>query len=157
MTVIVRALRPEDAAAFARVRRAALPAMLATAESVAFDLAHAHPDARYRPLVAEADGEVVGTAQVGIAYDSPDPGQGYVNVYVDPGRTGLGAGSLIVRAAEEYLAGRAPSPSIRGCWTPRGTGRSPRAAATGRAGRPTSSAWIWRTARCRRSPRRRPG
>ncbi|MFE4721116.1 GNAT family N-acetyltransferase, partial [Streptomyces sp. NPDC056728] len=94
MTVIVRALRPEDAAAFARVRRAALPAMLATAESVAFDLAHAHPDARYRPLVAEADGEVVGTAQVGIAYDSPDPGQGYVNVYVDPGHTGLGAGSL---------------------------------------------------------------
>lgn len=105
MTVIVRALRPEDAAAFARIRRAAVPAMLATAESVAFDLAHAHPDARYRPLVAEADGEVVGTAQVGIAYDSPDSGQGYVNVYVDPGRTGLGAGSLIVRAAEEYLAG----------------------------------------------------
>ncbi|MEU6659182.1 GNAT family N-acetyltransferase [Streptomyces sp. NPDC046821] len=104
MTVTVRALRPSDAGEFARVRRAALPAMLATAGSVAFDLAHAHPDARFRPLVAEADGEIVGTAQVGLAYDSPEPGQGYVNAYVHPERRGLGAGALIVRAAEEYLA-----------------------------------------------------
>ncbi|MEV6754161.1 GNAT family N-acetyltransferase [Streptomyces sp. NPDC051214] len=108
MTVLVRALRPgdtPDAAAFAAVRRACVPAMLATADSIRFDLAHAHPDSRYRQLVAEIDGEIIGTAQVGIAHDSPEPGQGFANVYVLPKRRGLGAGSLIVRTAEEYLAG----------------------------------------------------
>ncbi|MEU6680777.1 GNAT family N-acetyltransferase [Streptomyces sp. NPDC046925] len=107
MTVLVRALRPgdkADAEAFAVVCRACVPAMLATADSVLFDLAHAHPDSRYRQLVAEADGEIIGTAQVGIAYDSPEPGQGFANVYVLPRRRGLGAGSLILRTAEEYLA-----------------------------------------------------
>lgn len=107
MTVLVRALRPgdqPDAEAFAAVRRACLPAMLATADSIRFDLAHAHPDSRYRQLVAETEGEIIGTAQVGIAYDSPEPGQGFANVYVLPRRHRLGAGSLILRTAEEYLA-----------------------------------------------------
>ncbi|MEU5001431.1 GNAT family N-acetyltransferase [Streptomyces sp. NPDC021622] len=107
MTLLVRALRPgstPDAEAFAAVRRACVPAMLSTAGSVAFDLAHAHPDALYRQLAAEIDGEIIGTAQVGIAYDSPDPGQGFANVYVLPERRGLGAGSLILRTAEEHLA-----------------------------------------------------
>ncbi|MFJ6572871.1 GNAT family N-acetyltransferase [Streptomyces sp. NPDC091292] len=107
MTVIVRDVRPEnpaDAEGFARVRRAAVPFMLATAESVRFDVARAHPDAHYRPLVAEEDGEIIGTAQMGIAYDSPEPGQGFANVYVHPERRGRGAGSLIVRTAEERLA-----------------------------------------------------
>jgi GNAT superfamily N-acetyltransferase len=108
MTVIVRELRPEvraDAEAFVRIRRAALPFMLFTPESVLHDLAHTHPDARFRQLVAEVDGECVGTAEVGLAYDSPEPGQGYLNVYVHPDRTGLGAGSLLVRTAQEQLAG----------------------------------------------------
>lgn len=107
MTVLVRALRPgdtPDAEAFAVVRRACVPAMLATGDSIRFDLAHAHPDSRYRQLVAETDGEIIGTAQVGIAYDSPEPGQGFANLYVLPQRRGLGAGSLILRTAEEYLA-----------------------------------------------------
>ncbi|MEU2562709.1 GNAT family N-acetyltransferase [Streptomyces longispororuber] len=100
----LRTADPADAAAYAAVRRASVPAMLATAASVAYTCAHAHPDARYRALVAEADGEVIGTAQVGLAHDSPEPGQGYLNVYVHPERTGLGAGSLLVRTAEEFLA-----------------------------------------------------
>ncbi|MEU7577433.1 GNAT family N-acetyltransferase [Streptomyces sp. NPDC041068] len=107
MTVIVRALdpaTPADADGFAAVRRVCVPAMLATAESVAFDRAHAHPDARYLQLIAEADGEVIGTAQTGLAYDSPQPGQGFANVYVRPDRRGIGAGSLILRTAEEHLA-----------------------------------------------------
>ncbi|TGB11032.1 GNAT family N-acetyltransferase [Streptomyces sp. MZ04] len=107
MTLLVRALRPDntpDAEAFAAVRRACVPAMLSTAGSVAFDLTHAHPDAQYRQLAAEIDGEIIGTAQVGIAYDSPEPGQGFANVYVLPERRGLGAGSLILRTAEEHLA-----------------------------------------------------
>ncbi|WP_372344581.1 GNAT family N-acetyltransferase [Streptomyces sp. KL116D] len=107
MTVIVRPLRPgdpEDAGAFARIRRTCLPAMLATPASVAYDAAHAHPDAHYRQLVAVADGEPIGTAQVGIAHDSPKPGQGYANVYVHPAHEDRGAGTLLLRTAEEHLA-----------------------------------------------------
>lgn len=104
MTVIIRDVRPEDAEGFARVRRAALPFMLATAEQVAFDWAHAHPDARYRPLVAAVDGEIVGTAQVGLAHDSPQDHAGYANVYVHPEKLGHGAGTLLLRAGEAHLA-----------------------------------------------------
>ncbi|MCX3063117.1 GNAT family N-acetyltransferase [Streptomyces beihaiensis] len=108
MTVLVRPLHPgepADVEGFTRVRRACLPAMLATPASVAHDAAHAHPDAHYVQLVALDDtGAVTGTAQVGIAYDSPEPGQGYANVYVHPDRRGRGAGTLLLRTAEEHLA-----------------------------------------------------
>lgn len=108
MTVIVRALRldePADAEGFARVRRVCVPAMLATAASVTHDATHAHPDAHYLQLVAVADdGEVIGTAQVGVAHDSPTPGQGFANSYVHPEHEGRGAGGLLLRAAEEHLA-----------------------------------------------------
>ncbi|MFJ3902764.1 GNAT family N-acetyltransferase [Streptomyces sp. NPDC090025] len=107
MTVIVRDVRPEsseDAAAFSRVRRAALPFMLSTGPQVAFDWAHAHPDGHGRPLVAEIDGEIVGTAQVSLAYESPEPGIGDVNIYVHPGHRRRGAGALLLAAAEEHLA-----------------------------------------------------
>ncbi len=104
MTVIVRDYRPADAQAWVQARRAALPFMVTTEEQVAFYLATAHPDKRFRMLVAEEDGELIGTAQVGIAYDSPEPGQGYCNAYTRPDRVGRGAGSLLVRTAEEYLA-----------------------------------------------------
>ncbi|MFH8801769.1 GNAT family N-acetyltransferase [Streptomyces sp. NPDC017936] len=107
MTVIVRDLRPDapaDLEGFVRVRDLALPYLIFTPESVAHDAARARPGARSRRLVAEEDGEIVGTAQVGLAHDSPEPGQGVLNVYVDPARTGRGAGTLLVRAAEEHLA-----------------------------------------------------
>ncbi|MHB9862821.1 GNAT family N-acetyltransferase [Streptomyces sp. YIM S03343] len=107
MTVIVRALRPEprsDLEGFARVRDRALPYFLVTPESLAYDLTHPHPDARFMLLVAEEDGEITGTAQVGLAQGVGEPDQGFMNVYVDPGRTRHGAGSLLVRVAEEHLA-----------------------------------------------------
>ncbi|MER7726100.1 GNAT family N-acetyltransferase [Streptomyces sp. NPDC096323] len=104
MTVIVRDFRPADAEDWVRVRRAALPYMVTTPEQVVFDLATAHPDKRYRLLVAEEDGEVIGTAQVGLAYESPEPGQAFCNPYTHPERTGRGAGTLLLRTAEEYLA-----------------------------------------------------
>lgn len=106
MTVIVRDVRPEDAEHFALVRRAALPYMLASSAQLAFDWTHAHPDAHARPLVAEIDGEIVGTAQVSIAFDAPEPGIGRVNVYVHPSHRHHGAGALLVGAAEEHLAER---------------------------------------------------
>ncbi|MGW4564311.1 N-acetyltransferase family protein [Streptomyces sp. NPDC004561] len=107
MTVIVRDLRPDvpaDTEGFARVRNLALPYILFTSESVRHNAVHTPPEARYRPLVAEEDGEVIGTAQVRLAHDSTEPGQGLVNVYVRPDRTGRGAGALLLRAAEEHLA-----------------------------------------------------
>ncbi|MFD3654652.1 GNAT family N-acetyltransferase [Streptomyces sp. NPDC058620] len=104
MTVIVRDFGPADAEAWVAVRRAALPYMVTTAEQVAFDLAHAHPDKKYRLLVAEEDGEIIGTAQVGFAYDTPEPGQGFCNPYTRPDRLGRGAGSLLLSTAEGYLA-----------------------------------------------------
>ncbi|MGW5849535.1 N-acetyltransferase family protein [Streptomyces sp. NPDC055254] len=110
MTVLIRDLRPgdpRDAEAVVRVRRAALPFVITTGKSVAFEVSCAHPDKHYRLLVAETgDGLVIGTAQVGIAYDSPEPGLSFVNAYVDPAHRGLGAGVLLLRAAEEHLAAR---------------------------------------------------
>ncbi|MCZ0979128.1 GNAT family N-acetyltransferase [Streptomyces diastatochromogenes] len=107
MTVIVRDVRPGDAEGFARVRRAALPYMLATAEQLAFAWAHAHPDGHHRPLVAVTeDGVIIGIAQVGIAHDALEPGIGCADVYVDPAHLGRGAGTLLLRAAEEHLEER---------------------------------------------------
>ncbi|MFJ8635281.1 GNAT family N-acetyltransferase [Streptomyces sp. NPDC093568] len=106
MTVIVRDLRtelPADVERFAHSRHLALPYVLWTPDGIRHRQAHTHPDAHYRSLVAEEDGETIGTAQVGIAYDSPEPGQGYLNIYVRPDRTRRGAGGLLVRAAEEHL------------------------------------------------------
>ncbi|MEV7400553.1 GNAT family N-acetyltransferase [Streptomyces sp. NPDC091267] len=104
MTVIVRDFRPADAEGWVRVRRAALPFMVTTPERIVFDLANAAPAKRYRLLVAEEDGELIGTAQVGLAHESPKPGQAFCNPYIHPERTGRGAGTLLLRTAEEYLA-----------------------------------------------------
>ncbi|MFF8398000.1 GNAT family N-acetyltransferase [Streptomyces sp. NPDC016172] len=106
MTVIVRDLRPDvraDAEGFSDTRRLALPYMLSTPESVVHTLTHAHPDAHFGQLVAEEDGEIIGTAQVSVAHDSPEPGQGSANIYVRPDHRGRGAGSLLLRTAEERL------------------------------------------------------
>lgn len=151
MTVIVRDFRAGDAEGFARIRHLALPFILSTPEAITYDAANAHPDAHFQPLVAEEDGELVGTAQVGIVYDSPQPGQGYLNVYVHPDRQGRGAGSLLVRTAEERLVGLdvtrffvrvVDEPTNRAFAEKRGyLPAAPR----------TSSAWTWRPAHCRRA------
>ncbi|WP_028815651.1 GNAT family N-acetyltransferase [Streptomyces flavidovirens] len=104
MTLIVREFTPADTDAWVRVRRAAVPFMVTTRESVAFERETAHPDKKMRMLVAEEDGEVIGTAFAGIAYDSTEPGQSSLTAYISPRRRGRGAGSLLLRAAEEHLA-----------------------------------------------------
>ncbi len=108
MTVLVRDLRPgdpADVAAFAHIRHLAAPYILWTPEAVVHRLAHTPAEARSRSLVAEEDGEVIGTAQIGLVHDSPEPGQAFLNVYVHPDRFRRGAGGLLVRTAEEYLTG----------------------------------------------------
>ncbi|WP_405800398.1 GNAT family N-acetyltransferase [Streptomyces sp. NBC_01506] len=104
MTVIVRDFRREDAAAVVRVRRATVPYAVTTEEALHFAVRSAHPASKYRMLVAEDGGEVIGTSHVGLAYDSDEPGQSRLNPHVHPDHTGKGVGSAILRAAEEYLA-----------------------------------------------------
>ncbi|MET9605801.1 GNAT family N-acetyltransferase [Streptomyces sp. NPDC006512] len=107
-TITIRDLRPgdtADAGSAVRVRRAALPFMVTTAAAVTYELARAHPDGHRRVLLAETpEGLAVGTAEVGVAHGSTEPGQAYVNVYVDPEHRGLGTGGALVRAAEAHLA-----------------------------------------------------
>ncbi|WP_020139370.1 GNAT family N-acetyltransferase [Streptomyces sp. 351MFTsu5.1] len=106
MTVIVRDLRPQDPADvenFTRARHLALPHVLWTPAGVIHRTLHTDPAAQYRSLVAEEDGEVIGTAQLGLAEDSQEPGHAYLNIYVRPDRTRRGAGALLVRTAEDHL------------------------------------------------------
>ncbi|MEV3993239.1 GNAT family N-acetyltransferase [Streptomyces sp. NPDC049837] len=104
MTVIVRDFRPEDAEAVARSRQACIPFQVTTPRSVLFDVETANPAKKFRLLVAEKDGEIIGTAYAGIAYDSSDPGQAYATPNVHPDHRGHGAGGLLLRTAEEHLA-----------------------------------------------------
>ncbi|MDI3407281.1 GNAT family N-acetyltransferase [Streptomyces cavernicola] len=104
MTVLVREFRPEDAAATVDVLRAAIPFLVTTEQEIVWAVAHANPASAHRLLVAEIDGRLVGRAQVGLAYESGTPGQAYANVYVHPDHRGQGAGSLLLRTAEEHLA-----------------------------------------------------
>ncbi|GAA3774343.1 GNAT family N-acetyltransferase [Streptomyces chiangmaiensis] len=143
MTVTVRDIRPEtpaDTDAFARIRRRTLPYMISTGASLAYDLRHIHPDAHYRPLLAVEDGEPIGTAQVGLVYDSPEPGHAFLNVCVDPDRVGRGAGSLLVRTAEEFLRGLGATRLHT--WVP--DAPAPRAFAEKRGYRPRRSAHFLR-------------
>jgi len=106
MTVNVRDLRPDDpadVAAFADVRHRALPHIIWTPAAILHRLVHSHPEARFRSLVAEEDGEVIGTAQAQLANDSPEQGVGMVNIYTHPDHLHRGAGTLLVRASEEHL------------------------------------------------------
>ncbi|MFG2488229.1 GNAT family N-acetyltransferase [Streptomyces virginiae] len=108
MTASIRDVRPgdpSDAESVVRVLRSALPFSITSAEGLSFELSSAHPAKHHRILVAESpDGRVIGAARAGIAYDSPEPGRSYLNIYVDPAHRGLGAGRLLLRAAEEHLA-----------------------------------------------------
>ncbi|MFE7379706.1 GNAT family N-acetyltransferase [Streptomyces zhihengii] len=104
MTVIVRDFRAEDAEAVTRVRRAALPFDVTTAAAVLFDVRTAHPAKKYRLLVAEEDGEIIGMTHSGIAYDASEPGLSFASPVVLPARRGRGAGGLLLRTAEEHLA-----------------------------------------------------
>lgn len=104
MTVIVRDFRTEDAEAVVALRRVCVPHMVATEAGVLFGVATAHPAKKYRLLVAEEEGVIIGATHVGIAYDSPEPGQSSVTPHVLPEYLRRGAGSLLLHAAEEHLA-----------------------------------------------------
>ncbi|MFE7121381.1 GNAT family N-acetyltransferase, partial [Streptomyces sp. NPDC057654] len=105
MTLTIRDLAPPDAEAAAAVRRAAIPFLLATADSIAWEVAHAPAAQRFRMLVAESDGRVIGVARVGLYHDSKQPERAFAQPYVLPEERGHGVGLALIRAAEEYLSG----------------------------------------------------
>ncbi|MFI0818386.1 GNAT family N-acetyltransferase [Streptomyces sp. NPDC021098] len=110
MAMTVRDFRAADAAAVAEARRSAFPHLLTTPRTVAWEVASAPRPCRYRLLVAEADGRVVGSCELGLFPDAgrDEPGVtgvGCANTSVHADARGRGAGSALVIAAEEYLAG----------------------------------------------------
>ncbi|MCF3962403.1 GNAT family N-acetyltransferase [Streptomyces fuscigenes] len=108
MAVIVRDFRPddpEDVAGVLSARLAALPhVLLLTPAYLRYRVQTALPEEHLRILVAEEDGQVVGAGETHVLQDSPVPGQGSANPQVSPEHRGRGAGSLLLRAAEEHLA-----------------------------------------------------
>lgn len=94
-----------DAEAVTRIRRGSVPFMITTPQGVVWDVRNAPPAQHARLLVAELDGRVVGAAFTGLAHDSTTPGQAFTTPHVHPDDRGRGAGSALLAAAEEYLAG----------------------------------------------------
>ncbi|WNE95700.1 GNAT family N-acetyltransferase [Streptomyces luomodiensis] len=105
MTLTVRDFRAADAESVAAARRSAFPYLVTTPRTVVWAVESAPVARHYRLLVAEADGEVVGASEVGVFHDSDEPGLAFANTTVSARARGRGAGSALVTAAEEYLAG----------------------------------------------------
>ncbi|MFI9052702.1 GNAT family N-acetyltransferase [Streptomyces sp. NPDC053427] len=103
MTPLVRDFRPSDAKAVADLRRAALPFLIATPQSVAWQVTSAPAAERLRLFVAELDGRVVGAVHSGLLHESSTPGQGAANPQVHPDHRRRGVGGALLTAAEEHL------------------------------------------------------
>ncbi|NLU69040.1 GNAT family N-acetyltransferase [Streptomyces sp. HNM0574] len=100
----VRPFRPGDAEGVAAVRRAAVPQLVCTARTVAWQAAHAPPARRARWLVAEcARGRITGYAEAALAPEGRETGQGLLNVAVHPEAAGLGTGGALAAAGERHL------------------------------------------------------
>ncbi|RII18857.1 putative acetyltransferase [Streptomyces sp. YIM 130001] len=104
MSMTVREFRAYDAEGAAAVLRAAIPFLVVTPEAMVWALDHVAAAARQRILVGERDGQIVARGEIGLAYESPEPGQANANIYVHPQHRGHGLGTRLLRAAEEYLA-----------------------------------------------------
>lgn len=103
--IAVEAFRTEDAAAVAEVRRAAMPQLVFTAESVAWDAGSAPARSQTRWLVArDPGGRIVGCADTGLIVSSAEPGHGFLHTTVCPEACGRGTGAALVAAAERYLS-----------------------------------------------------
>ncbi|MFH8368139.1 GNAT family N-acetyltransferase [Streptomyces sp. NPDC018031] len=105
--VVVRDFRPADAGSLLGMRRLVRPFHVMSPAGLAWQVTGAPAAQRFRLLVAEveADGEVVGCAGVGLAFDSSEPGQAFANPMVHPDARGRGAGGALLAEAERYLAG----------------------------------------------------
>jgi len=105
VTVTVRDFRPTDAEDAADVFQAAFPYLVTTPGLVAWQVANAPAAQRYRLLAAEAGGRIVGIVRAGVFFESSEPGKAFANLGVHPAQRRRGAGTALLAAAEEYLAG----------------------------------------------------
>lgn len=104
MTVRVRDFRPSDAEPAAAVVRAAAPYLVMPATFLVWRAERSPAAQRFRILVAEDDGRLVGMARCGLNHESSTPGQAFVNLTVHPDATGRGVGSALLAAGERYAA-----------------------------------------------------
>ncbi|UZJ32065.1 GNAT family N-acetyltransferase [Streptomyces endophytica] len=104
MTVTVRDFRPADAKAVADLRRLALPHLLATPQSVAWEVSAAAAAQCLRLFVAERDGGVVGSVRAQLLHESSRPGQATATPHVHPDHRGRGVGHALLTSAENHLA-----------------------------------------------------
>ena len=103
--IVVASFRPEDAAAVAEVRRAAVPQLVCTAASVAWEAQSAPAASHTRWLVArDPDGRLVGCTDTGLIVGSTEPGHGFLHTAVRPEARGRGAGTALTAAAERHLS-----------------------------------------------------
>ncbi|MFH8408367.1 GNAT family N-acetyltransferase [Streptomyces sp. NPDC018019] len=105
MTITVRPFRRADARDVCEVRRRALPYLISSPQSVAWEATEGPAAQRLRMFVAEADGRIVGAARAGLRHDSSTPGQAVVMAVVDPACHGRGAGGALLAAAEDHVNG----------------------------------------------------
>lgn len=105
MAVTIRDYAPGDAEALAALLRELLPCLVSTPEGVHAQVTAAPPGQRYRALLAEEDGRIVGCARIGAFPDTADRGLTFANVNVRPDARRRGVGSALLAAAESYLAG----------------------------------------------------
>jgi GNAT superfamily N-acetyltransferase len=103
MSIRVRRAAPDDAEAFARLRRLVMPYQVITADGTRHMWQTAAPQARMLALVAEADGQVVGIGRAMLSTWTSATGMGSALVMVHPEHRGRGIGGQVYQRVEEHL------------------------------------------------------
>ncbi|MFI6758012.1 GNAT family N-acetyltransferase [Micromonospora sp. NPDC050417] len=121
MTIAIRSFDPgsptavADSEAAAEALRAVLPYLVVTPLTLRWQVETSPAAQHHRLLLAEEDGLLLGAARTGIYYDSSEPGQAYLNIYVRPELRGRGAGRALLAAGEAYVTGLGARTNF--CWS----------------------------------------
>lgn len=103
--VLIRELRREDAPAVAALHLAVHPDQLETPERVWYWASRGLEREQWRQWVAEAEGEIVGSAWANFEWSVPTPGKGRFWIAVPPSLRGRGTGSALFEQVDAYLRG----------------------------------------------------
>jgi GNAT superfamily N-acetyltransferase len=104
---LIRELRREDAPSVAALHLTVNPHQLETPERVWFWATRGIEREQWRHWVAEAKGELVGSAWAAFEWSVPTPGKGRFWVAVPPERRRRGIGAALYSVVKEYLRKRA--------------------------------------------------